>query len=158
MDMNTRIHAATVAAQQAFWAKVADQFPEIETGDLPPSIVASFSDACRNVVKSWVDCNQPVDASDMVITLDQLLATTNHHDLDQLLRQADRASKYGMNLNVAWDYWHYGRHAEFAAELGLHQLSRLFSAAWQIEHRVHHVNDVEAEVQRSAIKEEYATA
>lgn len=98
----------------------------------------------------------PTNTQETCISLDDLLATQSRHDLDQLLRLADDDSRYSMHLNVSWSYWHYGRHAEYANDLGLPSLARLFSAAWQIEHRVH-VDDAQEALQaRQDIAREYA--
>lgn len=97
----------------------------------------------------------PSTALDTCVSLDDLLATQSRHELDELLRLADEDSRYSMHLDVSWSYWHYGRHAEFARELNMPNLARLFSAAWQIEHRVH-VDDADEALQaRQDIAREY---
>ena len=45
------------AAQQAFWEVVAQRFPEITTGDLPPEAATAFDEACYHVVWSWLGAN-----------------------------------------------------------------------------------------------------
>jgi cytosine/adenosine deaminase-related metal-dependent hydrolase len=98
----------------------------------------------------------PTTTQETRVSLDDLLATQDRHTLDQLLRLADNDSRYSMHLDVSWSYWHYGRHAEFASELDMPSLASLFSAAWQIEHRVH-VDDEQAAFQaRQEIAREYA--
>jgi hypothetical protein len=90
------------------------------------------------------------------VTLACLLKTANSHELDKLLASAADQCGYCTHLHVAWDYWHYGRHAEFAKELGFADLARLFSAAWQIAYRVHGADAKAAEQARSEILAEYA--
>jgi hypothetical protein len=90
------------------------------------------------------------------VSLDDLLATQSRHELDELLRLADEDSRYSMHLDVSWSYWHYGRHAEFAQELNMPILANLFSAAWQIEHRVLVDDADEALKARQDIAREYA--
>ena len=90
------------------------------------------------------------------VSLDDLLATQDRSQLTALLKQASEECAYDRGLNVAWNYWHYGRHAGFAADLGKHAISRLFCAAWQIEHRVHDHDNGLAEVARDEIRIEYA--
>lgn len=98
----------------------------------------------------------PPTAVETRVSLDDLLATQSRLELDQLLRHADEDSRYSMHLDVSWSYWHYGRHAEFARELNMPILARLFSAAWQIEHRVHVDDAAEARQARQEIEREYA--
>lgn len=59
-QMSDRIEAATEAAQLAFWAAVAAQFPEITTGDMDPIETFRFDQACANAVTGWVDGNTPL--------------------------------------------------------------------------------------------------
>ena len=101
-------------------------------------------------------CVAANNTAEVTVTLDQLLHTTNDHDLDQLLRRAAEECRYFMYLDVSWDYWHYGRHAEYAAALGLTTMSRLFSASWQIQYRVHDVDEQTAEDERNKIRRDYS--
>lgn len=92
----------------------------------------------------------------ITVTLDQLLRTTSDVDLDALLRHAADECGYANHLDVSWAYWHYGRHAEHADALNMRLMSRLFSAAWQIQHRVHDADDETAENEHDAIAREYS--
>lgn len=57
MDNNGAIEQHVRAAQDAFWAVIAERFPEVSTGDLPPDVDAAFDDACHRVVWSWLGSN-----------------------------------------------------------------------------------------------------
>jgi hypothetical protein len=69
---------------------------------------------------------------DPIVTLDELSKAGSLEELDALLLKAAENCKYTMHLNVTWDYWHYGRHAEFAEEVGKPEMTRLFSEAWKL--------------------------
>lgn len=58
-DMATRIHHATVAAQEAFWESMVASFPEIKTGDFPPEADLRFDQACISATTTWIDANRP---------------------------------------------------------------------------------------------------
>lgn len=45
-------------AIQAFWASVANSFPEIKTGDLSPLVVASFDNYADELIDAWLESNQ----------------------------------------------------------------------------------------------------
>jgi len=45
-------------AIQAFWASVADSFPEIKTGDLSPMVVQSFDNYADELVDAWLESNK----------------------------------------------------------------------------------------------------
>lgn len=45
-------------AQMAFWAVVADKYPEITTGDFSPEDTIELDDALTKAVISWLDGNQ----------------------------------------------------------------------------------------------------
>lgn len=64
--------------------------------------------------------------------LTQLLRCKSNETLLSFIRSCDTDGKYSNYLPVSWDYWHFGKHAEVANELGLKQLSLLMSAAWQM--------------------------
>ena len=52
-----RIRIATEEAQQAFWGKVAEHFPEVKTGDFPPEDQLTFDDACERAISRWLYYN-----------------------------------------------------------------------------------------------------
>ncbi len=93
---------------------------------------------------------------ELSVTVEDLLLTEDRSQLNKLLKQAAEECMYARDLNVSWDYWHYGRHAEFAEECGMLAMSRLFSAAWQIEHRVQGADDPQsAQAARDEIRSAY---
>ena len=55
-----RIMAAKDAADQAFWAKVAEIFPEATTGDFPPDAHLMWVSAVESSIRTWVGINVPV--------------------------------------------------------------------------------------------------
>lgn len=58
MDEN-RINKAVEEASMDFWSAVADQFPEVKTGDLPPDAADDFRRAARDVIERWLEVNAP---------------------------------------------------------------------------------------------------
>jgi hypothetical protein len=58
-DMDERTRVVALAAENAFWAAVAEAFPEAEFGDFSPDGAARFAHACHRAVKEWVSCNVP---------------------------------------------------------------------------------------------------
>lgn len=54
-----RLHHATVKAQEAFWAAIADEFPEVKSGDFSPAATDAFDSACMSAGSSWVAGNWP---------------------------------------------------------------------------------------------------
>jgi hypothetical protein len=54
-----RVDEAASEASLGFWSSVTEQFPEIETGDLPPDAADDFRRAARNVIERWLDVNAP---------------------------------------------------------------------------------------------------
>jgi len=58
-DKKTRIHHATVKAQEAFWTEIAGAFPEVKSGDFDPQVQLAFDEVCASAVTHWVDINAP---------------------------------------------------------------------------------------------------
>lgn len=52
--LSQRIKDAAAAAQESFWAKIVEHFPEIKTGDFPPDAMFDFDTAIDNAVRTWV--------------------------------------------------------------------------------------------------------
>jgi hypothetical protein len=44
-------------AQAAFWSVIAERFPEVATGDLPPEADSAFDAASFRAVWSWLGAN-----------------------------------------------------------------------------------------------------
>jgi len=57
--MDERIRLAVDKAEQAFWASIAESFPEAQSGDLPPDAVGLLMQSMTDVVKFWVHFNVP---------------------------------------------------------------------------------------------------
>jgi hypothetical protein len=54
---NQRIETALNKGEDAFWAAVADQFPEITTGDLSPDAAFALTRAMESAILAWVEAN-----------------------------------------------------------------------------------------------------
>lgn len=52
-----RAQIAVRKAQEAFWAEIARQYPEIKTGDFPPDAADDFYRASLQALRFWVDTN-----------------------------------------------------------------------------------------------------
>ncbi len=52
-----RIQHAISKGEEAFWAAVANEFPEATTGDLSPELVVEMNRILGRVVRAWVDAN-----------------------------------------------------------------------------------------------------
>lgn len=109
---------------------------------------------------AWLKQHRPelwrrIKLNGFFVSIEKLLITETSEELAGLLQPLASERGYSSELNVSWDYWHYGRHAEYAAELGMPDLARLFSAAWQIEHRVHGENPAAREIAENEIRAEY---
>ncbi len=58
-DIKNQVEEVAEKAQQAFWAEVAKNFPEISTGDMPIQAVFQFNQQCEEAVAIWVKSNHP---------------------------------------------------------------------------------------------------
>ena len=94
---------------------------------------------------------------ELQVSIDDVANVENEFALDRLL--SDRAAEecgYHGTLEVSFDYWHFGRHAEHAAEQGMYVLAVLFSAAWHVRHRVLGNEDpVHKDAEKRSIIERY---
>lgn len=54
-----RIRAAVEKAREAFWSAIAEEFPEIRTGDLSPGDTMAMETATNSVVVAWIFGNHP---------------------------------------------------------------------------------------------------
>jgi hypothetical protein len=57
MTPKERLLNACEEAELAFWAKVAELYPEIKTGDLPPELVFEMEEKNMKWVAYWVGSN-----------------------------------------------------------------------------------------------------
>jgi hypothetical protein len=46
-------------ALHAFWGKIAELYPEVETGDLDPGHLIDLDTAAQSAVKAWLYYNHP---------------------------------------------------------------------------------------------------
>ena len=60
MSTSPRLTAALMHAQDAFWAKIAECYPEAKSGDFPPDATSIFDDQCEAAVKYWIKLNCPL--------------------------------------------------------------------------------------------------
>lgn len=93
------------------------------------------------------------------VFVESILAENNVESLSsQVMNVAHELSSgtYSSHLNVSFDYWHYGRHAEFALELGMVELASLFRLAWQHDLNIRIVNSViEMEENREILRKQF---
>lgn len=54
-----KFEVALENAQQAFWAAVVEQYPEISSGDFHPLESNAFDICCRKALNHWLDYNYP---------------------------------------------------------------------------------------------------
>lgn len=59
MNAEERIKCVADAAEETFWARVAELYPECRSGDFPPDVAQWFSNECRNAIGLWVELNRP---------------------------------------------------------------------------------------------------
>ena len=53
-----RIEEASRKANDAFWEVLAEQFPEINSGEYPPEEAEMFDLQCLEVARLWVRLNE----------------------------------------------------------------------------------------------------
>ena len=58
MIEDERIQEASRKANDAFWEVLAEQFPEINSGDYPPQEAEMFELQCLEVARLWVRLNE----------------------------------------------------------------------------------------------------
>lgn len=91
------------------------------------------------------------------VSIEDVVNAADEIALDRLMSdQAAQECGYHSTLDVSFDYWHFGRHAEHAAEQRMYALAALFSAAWQVRWRVIGNDDrVSQAAEKRAIVERY---
>jgi len=55
---------AVAEAQDAFWAKIVELYPEIKTGDFPPDATFAFDTACEKALSIWLQGNRPAESEE----------------------------------------------------------------------------------------------
>jgi len=53
----TDFSMAVECALQAFWASIAESYPEIKTGDMNPSFVEQLDLAASRAARHWIETN-----------------------------------------------------------------------------------------------------
>lgn len=68
VDIKNRFDIAVDDAQAAFWGAIADSFPEIRSGDLPPDFIFNFNEAVKKTVAAWLigNCSDEMDPGKLV--------------------------------------------------------------------------------------------
>ncbi len=46
-------------AQQAFWEKLIEIFPQVQSGDFPPLESDKFDKDCKDAIETWLEWNHP---------------------------------------------------------------------------------------------------
>lgn len=64
-----RITTAIEEAELAFWAVIAQRFPECKTGDFPPDADFQLSDDLQRAVKVWLSFNHPAFENEAATTV-----------------------------------------------------------------------------------------
>jgi hypothetical protein len=95
--------------------------------------------------------------NELNVTIEDVVNAQDEFVLGRLMAdQAAEECEYHSTLAVSFDYWHFGRHAENACDHGMYALAALFSAAWQVRHRVLGHEDAELQMkEKEAIRVEY---
>lgn len=57
--MNHKIEQVSCKAQEAFWAVVAKEFPEVKNIDFGSEQAIDFNQACEQVIYDWIRSNYP---------------------------------------------------------------------------------------------------
>jgi hypothetical protein len=58
-NSRSRMEVAVNHAEVAFWAAIADMYPEIKTGDLEPMVAANLSQVMFDAATRWYNSNTP---------------------------------------------------------------------------------------------------
>ncbi len=86
-ELNKRIDEARQLAEDAFWAVVAEKFPEAKSGDFDPMATFNMETSMRNWIKLWVEWNVPAthyrehSAIEIPVFLRQWEDVSYHNDL-----------------------------------------------------------------------------
>ena len=57
MAKKSKLEKTMENAEYAFWEAVADAYPEVKSGDLPPCASFRFREACREAINLWLNYN-----------------------------------------------------------------------------------------------------
>lgn len=57
-DLHIRIMEAVQDGEDAFWAKIAEHFPEVKTGDIDPLVAGELYNKLLATVIHWYEINR----------------------------------------------------------------------------------------------------
>jgi hypothetical protein len=60
---DARVKSALQSAEDAFWAAVAQEFPEATSGDLDPGMAVSLKQTMERAIRAWLDYNITPESS-----------------------------------------------------------------------------------------------
>lgn len=60
---------AVQKAEESFWSTIAEEFPEITTGDLDPMTSLHVNTAMNNAVRNWLNQNKPKSEIEEVLPI-----------------------------------------------------------------------------------------
>lgn len=55
----TKVELALNTACEAFWQAVAEEFPEVTSGDFPPDAQMQLEQSIRSAIELWLHYNAP---------------------------------------------------------------------------------------------------
>ena len=64
MNAKERLDEALESAEEVFWHKIAELYPEAKGGDLDPYILVRFQLMAEEAVKAWLTLNIWEEAND----------------------------------------------------------------------------------------------
>jgi len=62
MITKEQIQKAMLEAQESFWDKVVERFPNVETTDCTPEFLVKLDKACTDSITDWLDnCGEEIE-------------------------------------------------------------------------------------------------
>lgn len=87
------------------------------------------------------------------VHLETLVTARSREEVDRAIKAATPDAYFG-TLDVAWDYWHFGAHAEHARRQAMPFLGTLYRAAWHMHPRVLQASPALRAMERNAVRDE----
>jgi hypothetical protein len=87
------------------------------------------------------------------VHLEALVASRSREEVDRAIKAATPDAYYN-TLQVSWDYWHLGAHAEHARCHAMPLLGALYRAAWHMDPRVLGASPALRALERDAVRNE----
>jgi len=100
VDVNKRFNDAIENADIAFWAVIADSYPEIKSGDLGPDVVIPFTRMMEKAVAEWLKANVP-EGTDIVNLVHSDFVTGNDDKAELVAVKPARLSEFPSQKVVA---------------------------------------------------------